>query len=133
MSSKDAIARGYANLNDDLRYHLVEKAWFDQKQPDDAMRRDVDSTIAQYSQVSNNSAWSTLPDAEQQSAPKDRDDVDPSDLYGDGPESGPEHDEMGEFYGHEQGEVDASDLYGDGPGPSPERDGPEQDIELDRD
>lgn len=123
MSSKDAIAKGYANLNDDLRYHLVEKAWFDQKQPDDAMRRDVDTTIAQSDQEVSNSAWGKLPDAERPDEPQGE--IDPSDLYGNDPAPGPERDEMGE--------VDASDLYGDGPASTHDPDGPDQDIEHERD
>lgn len=40
--ARDAAAwRWYASMNDDVRHHLIERGWFEQKQPDPAFERDV--------------------------------------------------------------------------------------------
>ncbi|ORE90106.1 hypothetical protein ATO13_23541 [Stappia sp. 22II-S9-Z10] len=139
MSGKDAIARGAANAADDIRYHVVEKGWFDQKAKDDAVSRDVAASIDNYEHDLDNSAWRNLPEAErfdEADAGKQADisdfygdnaghAPDAGDLYGDSREkqqelddfygnSGSQEGDAGNLYGHSHGEADMADFYGDG-------------------
>lgn len=90
----------YAEMNDDVRHQLIDRAWFQQYQRDPAFERDVAAAQAEA-------------DA----------------LYGPAPEAGldPEFDEtpaIEPFYGEPRGdEPDAASLYS---GPTPSLDGPEQ-------
>ena len=159
MSWKDPIARSTAKAADDVRFHLVEKGWFDQKTKDDAMSRDVDKSISQYEQDMSNSVWGKLPEAERYNEPDqvkqeevsefygstNAQDVDASDLYGSGTESSQS---TAEFYGYDaeqtadmdgfygtntSHEVNASDLYGEPAQASQSQDFYGHEIEQDRD
>lgn len=46
MSRSDHFARWYASVNDDVRHRLVEEGWYGEQTTGDAMRADVDRTIA---------------------------------------------------------------------------------------
>jgi hypothetical protein len=126
MSGKDAFVRGYASANDDIRHHVIERGWFGSETRSDAMRRDVDATIAQYDHELSHSAWGQLPDGE-----RPVQDGRPYDPYGDRDAEPSSRD----LYGPGREEVEAGDLYGDGHAAEPQREelyGPERDIEHDR-
>lgn len=138
MSGKDAIARGAANAADDIRYHVVEKGWFDQKSRDDVLSRDVAASIDKYEQNLDSSAWRNLPEAERFNEADAGKQADISDFYGDNAGHAPDAAELygdsqekqqelddfyggggsqeaetGDLYGHSHSEADMADFYGD--------------------
>lgn len=131
MATKDAIARGYASANDDIRHHLIDKGWFGETTKDAAMRRDVDATIAQHDQDVGNSAWGKLPETERFNETSDDQQSEIAEFYGTGGQD--REAQAGDLYGYDREEVDTSGFYGDGGSPEADRGdlyGP--DIEQDR-